>query len=457
MITKENYLTFVNHLKTHGFVFQNSEIYGGIANTWDYGPLGILIINNLKKYWLNFFITSEINNFQIDSKIIMNSKVWEASGHLKKFNDKFVENTLTNDRFRIDHLLKEHFPDFDFLQASPAEIDAKISQIKVHQNKKVAWSVVKEFNLMFETFQGIDVTKRNKVYLRPETAQGIFVNFKNVQKAMRVNVPFGIGQIGKSFRNEITPGNFIFRTREFEQMELEFFCSASQRDFYFDYYLQKMEQFLQFLGLDKNKIRLHVHKQEELAHYAKKTVDIEYQFIFGWGELWGICDRGSFDLTNHSRFSDEKFFYLDKENQKQIPVVIEPSVGVDRLLLAVLENSFLIENEGQKNQRLVLKIDKKIAPYKVAVLPLVDKYKNKATEIYHYLQKNDIVTTIDFTGSIGKKYRRQDAIGTPFCVTVDEKTELKNLVTIRKIETMEQIKEIEIVNLVTLIKKMLKE
>lgn len=437
----------INHLKSFGFVFQSSEIYGGLANTWDYGPLGILMINNLKKMWWKFFITIEDNNVGIDSKILLNPKVWEASGHLSNFSDPLIENKINNKRYRADHLY-EDYSKKSSEGKSFQELEEYIkNNIKEYENSKTDWTKIKQFNLMFKTNQGVVEENKNQVYLRPETAQGIFINFNNIQRSMRLKLPFGVGQIGKSFRNEVTPGNFIFRTREFEQMELEFFSKPENSDYFYNYYVDKSKKFILLTGIKEKSIKLRVHDKSELAHYSKGTVDIEFNFPFGWGELMGIAHRTDFDLKSHNKLANEELKYFDVENKKWIiPHVIEPSVGVDRLLFAILVDSFCIEKINE-DERFVLKLSKDIAPFKVAILPLVKKHSKIAKEIQKDLLLKDIEATFDETGSIGKRYRRQDSIGTLWCVTIDYDTILDNKVTIRNRDTMNQerifINEIE--------------
>nr|WP_318034618.1 glycine--tRNA ligase [Mesomycoplasma lagogenitalium] len=440
MNKEKNIQEIINHLKSAGFVFQGSEIYGGLANTWDYGPLGSLLAKNLKDFWWKEFIIKEPNNFAVDTKILMNPKVWEASGHVANFSDPLIENKLNNKRYRADHIVEQLFPEIDIKNMSNLDLENFIKEnVKEYDNSKTDWSSIRQFHLMFETQQGVVVDKKDLIYLRPETAQGIFVNFKNVQRATRAKLPFGVGQIGKSFRNEVTPGNFIFRTREFEQMELEIFSYPEQSFDIYKKYLEKVWNFLLKLGIKEKSIRLREHQKEELAHYSQATSDIEFLFPFGWGELLGVAHRGDFDLKSHMLHSKENLEYLDPEtNKKIIPHVIEPSIGMDRLLLALIVDSY--ENEKLENDdtRIVLKLNKELAPYKVAILPLVKKLSKNADDIFQFLVNNNISATYDETGSIGKRYRRQDSFGTFYCITVDYETLNDNKITIRNRDTMKQ-------------------
>ena len=431
----------VNHLKSSGFVFQSSQIYGGLANTWDYGPLGILMINNLKQLWQQYFILQELNNVMLDSKILLNPQVWKASGHIENFSDPVIENKTNNKRYRADHVYEE-FTKQSATELSESELERFIwDNVKEYDGAKTNWTKIMHFNLMFETAQGITEEAKNKIYLRPETAQGIFINFNNVQRAMRLKLPFGIGQIGKSFRNEVTPGNFIFRTREFEQMELEFFTfpdeTTAQNDY--QHYLKKSRDFLINLGLKSKSIQIRHHDQSELAHYAKATADIEFNFPFGWSELMGIAHRGDFDLLAHNKLANEQQKYFDQNtNQFIIPYVIEPSIGVDRLLLALLCDAYNVEQLKNDEQRIVLKLSYQVCPYKIAILPLVKKQAPAALKIWKDLIAKNISATYDETGSIGKRYRRQDAIGTYWCITYDYDSDNDQCITIRHRDTMEQ-------------------
>lgn len=432
----------VNHMKTSGFVYQGSEIYGGLANTWDFGPLGVELKQNIKNAWWKRFIQEDPNNVGIQSAILMNPNVWVASGHVGGFSDPLMDCKECKSRFRADQLIEEATHN----EVSPngwsnEEMENYIREHEIACPKCGAknFTDIRQFNLMFKTFQGVLEDAKSTIYLRPETAQGIFVNFKNVQRTMRKKLPFGIGQIGKSFRNEITPGNFIFRTREFEQMELEFFCKPGTDLEWFKTYCNACVQFLKDLGLDEQNIRLREHAKEELAHYSNGTSDIEYNFAdpIGWGELWGIADRTDFDLKAHQTTSKQSLEYFDPEtNEKYIPYVIEPSVGVERLLLALMCEAYTVE-ELEKDTRVVLKLHPYLAPYKVAVLPLSKKLQDKAGEVFNMLSKH-FACTYDENQNIGKRYRRQDAIGTPYCVTVDFDTMEDGCVTVRDRDTMEQ-------------------
>ena len=429
----------VNLCKQYGFIFQGSEIYGGLANTWDFGPLGVELKKNIKNAWMKRFIQEDINNVGLDSAILMNPKVWEASGHLSTFSDPLIDCKHCKTRYRADKLLED--------LGVNAEAMTKEDMVEYITNNKVKcpkcgdsdFTGIREFNLMFKTFQGVTEDAKSVVYLRPETAQGIFVDFMNVQRSMRLKVPFGIGQVGKSFRNEITPGNFIFRVREFEQMELEFFCKPGTELDWFKVYKDRCKNFLLDLGIKEDNLRLRNHEPEELSFYSNATTDIEYKFPFGWGELWGIASRTNYDLSRHMEVSKTSLEYIDPEtNEKYIPYVIEPSVGVERLVLTTLCNAYDNEILSDGTTREVMHFHPYLAPYKVAVLPLMKKYHNKkAMELYKELSKH-FMTTYDESGNIGKRYRRQDVIGTPLCITVDEETLNNGTVTIRDRDTMKQ-------------------
>ena len=432
---------FVAYLKQLGFVYQGSEIYGGLANAWDYGPLGVELKNNIKKAWWKDFVQCHPNNVGIDAAILMNPQTWVASGHVGGFSDPLVDCKHCHTRHRADKLIE------DFTKG--AETGDGWDNEKLYNfvvENKIAcpdcghtdFTEIRKFNLMFETHQGVVEEAKSVVYLRPETAQGIFVNFKNVQRTTRKKVPFGIGQIGKSFRNEITPGNFIFRTREFEQMELEFFCKPDTDLEWFAYWKKFCLDFLSKLGLKDESVRFRDHKPEELCFYSKATTDVEFKYFFGWGELWGIADRTDYDLGVHQKHSGESLEYLDPEtNEKYIPYVVEPSVGVERLLLAVLTDAYEEEVLEGGETREVLHLHPALAPVKIAVLPLVNKLNEKATEVFKLLSK-DFICEYDTSGKIGKRYRRQDSIGTPYCVTVDFDTLEKGLVTVRHRDSMKQ-------------------
>lgn len=432
----------VAHMKSTGFVYQGSEIYGGLANTWDFGPLGIELKNNIKNAWWKRFIQEDPNNVGLQSAILMNPNVWVASGHVGGFSDPLMDCKECKSRFRADQLIEEATNhEVNCSKMTNEEMEDYIANHDIVCPKCGAknFTGIRQFNLMFKTFQGVLEDAKSTIYLRPETAQGIFVNFKNVQRTMRKKLPFGIGQIGKSFRNEITPGNFIFRTREFEQMELEFFCKPGTDLEWFEYYCNACVQFLKDLGLSEENIRLRAHDPEELAHYSNGTSDIEYNFSepIGWGELWGIADRTDFDLKAHQTTSKQSLEYFDQEtNSKYIPYVIEPSVGVERLILAVMCEAYEMQ-QLENDERLVLHLHPYLAPYKVAVLPLSKKLNDQASKVFSDLA-SEFTCTYDEAQSIGKRYRRQDSIGTPFCVTVDFETEKDNCVTVRDRDTMEQ-------------------
>ena len=431
----------VNFCKQYGFIFQGSEIYGGLANTWDYGPLGVELKNNIKKAWIKKFIQEDINNVGLDSAILMNPKTWEASGHLSTFSDPLIDCKECKTRHRADKLVE----DSGVSDAGKMCNEELINYIKEHnitcpECGKSNFTDIRQFNLMFKTFQGVTEEAKSTIYLRPETAQGIFTNFLNVQRSMRLKIPFGIGQVGKSFRNEITPGNFIFRVREFEQMELEFFCKPGTELEWFEHYKEYCKNFLISLGIKEENIRLRNHSKEELCFYSNATTDIEYKFPFGWGELWGIASRTDYDLTQHQKFSGVNMNYLDPEtNEKYIPYVIEPSLGVERLVLTILCDAYTEEKMEDGTTREILKLHPYLAPYKVTVLPLIKKYhSDKALEIYQKLQKK-FMCSYDDAGNIGKRYHRSDIIGTPFVITVDDETINNNTVTLRDRDTTEQI------------------
>ena len=411
----------VNLCKQYGIIFQGSEIYGGLANTWDFGPVGAELKNNIKKAWKQKFIQEDVNNVGLDSAILMNPKVWEASGHISTFSDPLIDCKNCKTRYRADKLVEDDGVE-DAGGMSNEDLIKYINEHNIVCPKcgKLDYTDIRQFNLMFKTFQG--VTEDSK------------------SRSMRLKLPFGVGQVGKSFRNEITPGNFIFRVREFEQMELEFFCKPGTELDWFKHYKEYCKNFLLLLGVKEENLRLRDHSKEELSFYSNATTDIEYKFPFGWGELWGIASRTNYDLSQHQKTSGVSMEYLDPEtNEKYIPYVIEPSVGVERLVLMILCNSYEKELLENGDTREVMKFHPFLAPYKVAVLPLVKKYhKEKASEVYKAFAKN-FMTTYDETGSIGKRYRRQDVIGTPFCITVDEDTIENETVTIRDRDTMKQI------------------
>ena len=436
----------VSLCKNRGFVYPGSEIYGGLSNTWDYGPLGVELKNNVKKAWQKRFIQENKHNVGLDAAILMNPKTWVASGHVGGFTDPLIDCKECKTRHRADKLIEEWMHEHDKEEVVDGWPDEKMIQY-INDNNivcpncgKLNFTDIRKFNLMFKTFQGVTEDAKSEIYLRPETAQGIFVNFKNVLRTTRRKLPMGIGQIGKSFRNEITPGNFTFRTREFEQMELEFFCKPGTDLEWYEYWKKYCKQFLLDLGMKEENLRLREHSKEELSHYSKGTTDIEFLFPFGWGELWGIADRTDFDLKQHMEYSKEDFNYLDPETgERYIPYCIEPSVGCDRVTLAFLCNSYEEEEIAEGDSRIVLHLHPALAPYKVAILPLSKKLSAKAEEVYQQLSKK-YMCDYDEAGSIGKRYRREDEIGTPYCITVDFDTETDNSVTIRDRDTMEQVR-----------------
>ena len=433
----------VNLCKQYGFIYQGSEIYDGLANTWDYGPLGSRLKNKIKDAWRKRFVQDNKNSYELDAAILMNPEVWVASGHVQSFADPLIDCKECKSRHRADKLIEEFSNGAetgDGWDNEKLEKYIKENNVPCPKCGKTNFTNIRQFNLLFETHMGVTEDTKNKVYLRGETAQGIFVNFLNVQRSMRAKVPFGIAQIGKAFRNEITPGNFIFRTREFEQMEYEFFCKPGTDLEWFKYYEEYCMNFLKDLGIKEENLRLRKHKPEELVFYSKGTTDIEYNYPNGFGELWGIADRTDYDLTVHTNHSGKDLKYLDPEtNEKYTPYVIEPSVGCDRLLLAILCDSYEEETLEDGTTREVMHFAPSIAPYKVAVLPLMKKYHSeKAEEIYSMLAK-EFMTSYDETGNIGKRYRRQDVIGTPYCVTIDEETLNNNTVTVRDRDTMDQV------------------
>ena len=432
--------------KARGFVYPGSEIYGGLANTWDYGNLGVELKNNVKKAWWQKFVQESPYNVGVDCAILMNPQTWVASGHLGGFSDPLMDCKECHERFRADKLIEDWAADNNF------DIGGSVDGWTQEQMKnfideheincptcgKHNFTDIRQFNLMFKTFQGVTEDAKNTVYLRPETAQGIFVNFKNVQRTSRKKIPFGIGQIGKSFRNEITPGNFTFRTREFEQMELEFFCKPGTDLEWFEYWRGFCRDWLYSLGMKAENLRLRDHAKEELCFYSKATTDFEYLFPFGWGELWGVADRTDYDLTQHMKTSGKSLEYFDPQtNEKYIPYVIEPSLGVERLFLAIVVEAYDEEVIDEKDTRVVLHLHPALAPFKATVLPLSKKLNDKAQEVYDMLAK-DFMVDYDDAGSIGKRYRRQDEIGTPFCITYDFESVDDGCVTVRDRDTMAQ-------------------
>lgn len=437
----------VSLCKNRGFVFPGSDIYGGLANSWDYGPLGVELKNNVKKAWWKKFVQESPYNVGLDAAILMNNQVWVASGHVGGFSDPLMDCKECKSRFRADKLVEEHMTEQGVEKASAdgwsnEKLKEYIIDNEIECPKCGAknFTDIRQFNLMFKTFQGVTEDAKSEIYLRPETAQGIFVNFKNVQRTSRKKLPFGIAQVGKSFRNEITPGNFTFRTREFEQMELEFFCKPGTDIEWFNYWKEYCWNFLLNLGINKDSIRFRDHSQEELSHYSNATSDIEFLFPFGWGELWGVADRTDFDLKQHSSHSGEELNYLDPvTNERYIPYCIEPSLGADRVVLAFLSDAYDEEELENGDKRTVLHLHPALAPFKAAILPLSKKLSDKAMEVYSMLSKNFNVD-YDEAGSIGKRYRREDEIGTPYCITVDFDTLEDNTVTIRDRDTMKQIR-----------------
>ena len=433
--------------KGRGFIYSGSEIYGGLSNSWDYGPLGVELKNNVKKAWMKKFVQESPYNVGLDSAILMNPKTWEASGHLAGFSDPLMDCKSCRARHRADNLIEAATGE-DPAGATNAELEAIIKEkgIVCPVCGKADFTPIRSFNLMFKTFQGVTEDNKSELYLRPETAQGIFVNFKNVQRTTRKKIPFGIAQIGKSFRNEITPGNFIFRTREFEQMELEFFCKPGTELEWYEYWKEYCMNWLKALGMKEENLRFRDHEQEKLSHYSNATSDIEFVFPFGWGELWGIASRTNFDLNAHQTVSGENLEYFDQEkNEKYLPYVVEPSLGADRSVLAFLVDAYDEEEVTEGDVRTVLRLHPALAPFKCAVLPLSKKLSGKAQEIWEMLSK-DFMVDFDDAGSIGKRYRRQDEIGTPFCITVDfetvgdDKVEADNCVTVRERDSMEQVR-----------------
>ena len=432
--------------KNRGYIYPGSEIYGGLANTWDYGPLGVELKNNVKAAWRKKFIQENKYNVGLDAAIFMNPETWVATGHVAGFSDPLIDCKECKTRHRADKLIEEWAHENGKDLVADGWTDEQLVNY-INENKipcpdceKTNFTNIRKFNLMFKTFQGVTEDSTAQIYLRPETAQGIFVNFKNVMRTTRRKLPMGIGQIGKAFRNEITPGNFTFRTREFEQMELEFFCKPGTDLDWFKFWKDYCKKFLLDLGMEEENIRLRDHSPEELVFYSKATTDIEFAFPFGWGELWGIADRTDYDLSRHMEHSKQDLSYQDLEtNEKYIPYVIEPSLGCDRVALAFLCNAYEEQDLGEGDSRVVLHLHPALAPYKVAVLPLSKKLSEKAQEVYENLSKK-FMCDYDEAGSIGKRYRREDEIGTPYCVTIDFDTLEDNKVTIRDRDTMEQVR-----------------
>ena len=429
----------VTHLITSGFVYQDSEIYGGLSNSWDFGPLGVELKNNIKKLWWKKFVQESPTNVGIDAAILMNPRVWQATGHVSTFADPLIDCKECHTRHRADDLIAKACPDVDVNGMTNEEMIAfiKDNKIKCPNCGKSNFTDIRQFNLMFRTHIGVTEESESLVYLRPETAQGMFVNFKNVQRTTRRKIPFGICNIGKSFRNEITPGNFIFRVREFEQMEMEFFCKPGTDLEWFSYWKDYSLKFLESLNVSQENLRYRDHEKEELAFYSKATTDVEYNFPFGWGEILGVADRTDYDLKRHMTASGQSLEYLDPEtNEKYVPYCIEPSMGVERIFLMVLCEAYDVE-QLEKDKRIVMHIKPSLAPYLAAILPLSKELGPKAKEVQSLLNKH-FSTVYDETASIGKRYRRQDAIGTPFCITYDYDSLNDNCVTIRERDTMKQ-------------------
>ena len=441
----------VNYCKQYGFIYQGSEIYGGLANTWDYGPLGSRLKNNVKDAWRKRFIQERPNAYELDADILMHPRVWEASGHVDSFADPLTDCRHCKTRHRADNLVNDYTNSSIGDKMDNDELIKYIRENNIPCPKcgKCDFTDIRQFKLMFETYRGVTKDSKSVVYLRPENAQGEYVNFLNVQRSMRAKLPFSIGQIGKAFRNEITPGNFTFRTIEFEQMEYQTFCKEGMDTELYEYFKEYGKKFYMDLGLPEEKLRFHDH--EKLAHYAKAACDIEYLFPFGWGEINGTHNRTNFDLTRHEEYSSIPQRYLDPEtNEKYIPYIIESTYGLDRTVLALLFESYHKEKLDNGDEREVLKLSPYLAPYKVSVLPLIKKnHSEKAQEIYRELSKH-FMTSYDDSGNIGKRYRRCDAVGTPFCITIDDNTLNNDTVTVRFRDTMEQItlKVDEIVNYV---------
>lgn len=430
----------VAYCKQYGFIFQGSEIYGGLANTWDYGPLGSRLKNNIKDSWRKRFVQERENAYEVDAAILMHPRVWEASGHVSGFSDPLIDCKECKVRHRADNLIDDFDSDAHADGMTQEEMVAYIKERKVPCPNcgKSNYTDIRQFNLMFETHRGVTDDGKNKVYLRPENAQGEYVNFLNVQRTMRTKLPFSIAQIGKAFRNEITPGNFTFRTIEFEQMEYQTFCKEGTDSELYRYFKEYAKKYFNDLGIDSEKLRFHDH--EKLVFYAKEACDIEYKFSFGWGEINGTHNRTNYDLSRHQEFSTVAQDYLDPEtNEKYIPYIIESTVGCDRLVLAILDNAYTVEELENGETREVMKFIPYLAPYKVAVLPLNKKYhSDKAKEIYKNLSYQ-FMTSYDEAGSIGKRYRRCDAVGTPYCITIDDETLNNGTVTLRNRDTMEQV------------------
>ena len=453
--TQKSMDKIVSLCKGRGFVYSGSEIYGGLANTWDYGPLGVELKNNVKKAWWKKFVQENPYNVGLDSAILMNRQVWVASGHATTFNDPLIDCKACKMRHRADKLAEDYNNKNGITDVVIEAMDNDALMAYIREKKmncpgcgKSDFTDIRKFNLMFKTHQGVTEDNATELYLRPETAQGIFVNFNNIQRTTRKKIPFGVCQIGKSFRNEITPGNFIFRTREFEQLELEFFCKPGTDLEWFEYWRTFCHNWLLSLNMREENLRLRDHAKEELSHYSKATTDFEFLFPFGWGELWGVADRTDFDLKAHQSYSGENMEYFDQETgEKYIPYVVEPSLGADRVTLAFLVDAYDEEVvDAEKNDtRVVLRLHPALAPFKCAVLPLSKKLSEQANEVYTQLTK-DFMVDFDDSGSIGKRYRRQDEIGTPYCVTYDFESLEDGAVTVRDRDTMQQ-ERVKIVDL----------
>ena len=438
--------------KGRGFVYAGSEIYGGLSNTWDYGPLGVEFKNNVKKAWWKKFVQESPYNVGLDCALLMNPEVWVASGHVGGFSDPLMDCKECKTRHRADKLIEDTGVNPAGWSNEQMAQYIKDNNIVCPDCGKCNFTDIRKFNLMFKTFQGVTEDAKNEIYLRPETAQGIFVNFANVQRTTRKKIPFGVCQVGKSFRNEITPGNFIFRTREFEQMELEFFCKPGTDLEWFKYWKDYCKNWLLSLGVKEENIKMRDHEKEELSHYSNATTDIEFLFPFGWGELWGIADRTDFDLNAHISHSGKALDYFDQEtNERYVPYVVEPSLGADRVALAFLCEAYDEEKLSDTDTRVVMRFHPALAPFKACVLPLSKKLSEKGNEIYAMLSKKFSVD-YDEAGSIGKRYRRQDEIGTPFCITIDFETENDGMVTVRHRDSMEQ-ERIKIEDLVSFIEE----
>ena len=439
---KHSFEKVCNHFITSGFYFQGSEIYGGLSNTWDYGPLGSELKSNIRKMWWKKFVQESPTNVGIDAAILMNPKVWEATGHVQTFNDPLIDCKHCKQRFRADQLIEAEFPDAPVTSMTNDQMMEFIrnNHVKCPNCGSENFTDIRQFNMMFKTHIGVTEDSKSVVYLRPETAQGVFVNFKNVLRTTRRKLPISICNVGKAFRNEITPGQMTFRTREFDQMEMEFFCKPGEDLEWFAHWKQKCLEFVELLGISGENLRYRDHDPEELAFYSKATTDIEYLFPFGWGEVWGIADRTDYDLNRHMKYSGESLEYLDPEtNEKFVPYCIEPSVGLDRLVLMTLCDAYDEEVLEKGETRIVMHLNPAVAPIKAAILPLSKKLESKARDVQEILCKY-LPVVYDDTGSIGKRYRRQDAIGTPYCVTIDFDSLEDNAVTIRERDSMTQVR-----------------